>query len=144
MTGVGKSHAAASIMALGLDPRFDFSKAYWILAGIAGSIPNALRSAPPPGRVTSWTVDLAYEIDGREIPADWSTGIVPYDRSRPFEQPAPPAASDNGLLAHDLNDGLATWAFALTRGVSSRKMRSSRRRAPAMLTCPMRSGRPSC
>src|SRR6202171_3470263 len=29
VTGVGTAKAAASIMALGLDPRFDLSKAYW-------------------------------------------------------------------------------------------------------------------
>ena len=40
VTGVGKSQAAASIMALGLDPRFDLSKAYWILAGIGGIDPD--------------------------------------------------------------------------------------------------------
>src|ERR1700691_5365005 len=33
LTGVGTAKAAGSIMALGLDPRFDLSKAYWIVAG---------------------------------------------------------------------------------------------------------------
>ena len=36
VTGVGTARAAATIMALGLDPRFDLSKAYWVVAGIAG------------------------------------------------------------------------------------------------------------
>src|SRR6202030_4870015 len=36
LTGVGTARAAASIMALGLDPRFDLRKAYWLVAGIAG------------------------------------------------------------------------------------------------------------
>jgi purine nucleoside permease len=36
VTGEGKSHAAASIMGLGMDSRFDLSKAYWIVAAIAG------------------------------------------------------------------------------------------------------------
>ena len=53
VTGVGKSQAAASIMALGLDPRFDLSKAYWILAGIAVSTPTGLRSPPRSGPVPS-------------------------------------------------------------------------------------------
>src|SRR6202453_2634548 len=39
LTGVGTARAAASVMALGLDPRFDFSKAYWIVAGIGGGDP---------------------------------------------------------------------------------------------------------
>jgi purine nucleoside permease len=40
LTGQGTAHAAATIMALGLDPRFDLSHAYWIVAGIAGANPE--------------------------------------------------------------------------------------------------------
>src|ERR1700729_2945244 len=36
LTGMGTAKAAGSIMAIGLDPRFDLRKAYWIVAGIAG------------------------------------------------------------------------------------------------------------
>src|ERR1700730_16367514 len=36
VTGMGTARAAASIMALGMDPRFDLRKAYWLVAGIAG------------------------------------------------------------------------------------------------------------
>src|SRR5580692_3049674 len=36
VSGVGTARAAASIMALGMDPRFDLGKAYWLVAGIAG------------------------------------------------------------------------------------------------------------
>ena len=118
VTGAGKASAAASIMALGLDPRFDFSRAYWILAGIAGIDPN--RASIGSAVWASYIVDgdLAYEIDGREIPADWPTGIVAYDRAMPFEQPAPPAVSDNGILAYELNNGLANWAYRLTHNVA--------------------------
>jgi purine nucleoside permease len=117
VTGAGKSSAAASIMALGLDPRFDLNKAYWILAGIGGIDPS--QASVGSAVWASYVVDgdLAYEIDGREIPADWQTGIVAYDRATPFEQPTPPAVSDNGILAYDLDDGLATWAFGLTREI---------------------------
>jgi purine nucleoside permease len=117
LTGAGKSSAAASIMALGLDPRFDLSQAYWILAGIGGIDPK--QASVGSAVWASYIVDgdLAYEIDAREIPSDWPTGIVAYDRATPFEQPAPPAVSDNGILAYELNDGLATWAYGLTRNV---------------------------
>jgi purine nucleoside permease len=117
VTGAGKASAAASIMALGLDPRFDLSKAYWILAGIGGIDPNraSVGSAVWASHIVDG--DLAYEIDGREIPADWPTGIVAYDRATPFEPPTPPAVSDNGTLVYDLNEGLATWAYGLTRGL---------------------------
>lgn len=39
-TGVGATRAAASVMALGLDGRFDLSHAYWLVAGIAGGDPE--------------------------------------------------------------------------------------------------------
>src|SRR5271167_1208925 len=77
LTGQGTAKAASTIMALGLDPRFDLSKAYWVVAGIAGADPAkaTLGSAV----WTDWVVDgdLGYEIDAREIPADWTTGYVP-------------------------------------------------------------------
>ncbi len=113
LTGQGTAHAAATIMALGLDPRFDLSHAYWIVAGIAGGSPErvSLGSAV----WTRWVVDgdLGYEIDAREIPADWSTGYIPLRKTRPFE---PPAAPLDGQL-YALNNGLANWAFALTRDI---------------------------
>lgn len=75
-TGVGTARAAASVMALGLDPRFDFSKAYWIVAGIGGGDPTdvSLGSAVWADHVID--SDLAYEIDTREIPRNWATGMV--------------------------------------------------------------------
>src|ERR1700730_10358071 len=40
VTGEGALRGAASIMALGMDPRFDLSHAYWIVPAIAGIDPN--------------------------------------------------------------------------------------------------------
>ena len=39
-TGTGTNRAATSTLALGLDPRFDFSHAYWLVAAIAGVNPD--------------------------------------------------------------------------------------------------------
>ena len=39
VSGVDTARAAASVMALGMDPRFDLSRAYWLVAGIAGVNP---------------------------------------------------------------------------------------------------------
>jgi purine nucleoside permease len=111
VTGVGGLHAAATIMALGLDPRFDLSHAYWLIAAIAGGNPQqvSLGSAA----WARWVVDgnLAYQIDAREIPAGWSTGYVPLGKDRPFEEPAKPQAGQ----VYELNQGLVDWAFDLTR-----------------------------
>jgi purine nucleoside permease len=114
LTGVGNTKAAASIMALGLDPRFDLTHAYWLVAGIAGVDPEdaTLGSAA----WAEWLVDgdLAHEIDAREIPRDWKTGYVPLRRSVPYEQPA--GTPQDGQVFH-LNPGLMNWAFDLTRNV---------------------------
>jgi purine nucleoside permease len=111
LTGQGTAHAAATIMALGLDPRFDLSHAYWIVAGIAGASPDraSLGSAVWARRVVDG--ELAYEIDAREIPPGWPTGYVPLRKATPFEQP--PAPLDGQVYA--LNSNLAEWAFNLTR-----------------------------
>ena len=112
LTGVGTAKAAASIMALGLDPRFDLRKAYWLIAGIAGIDPadGSLGSAA----WAEWVVDgdLAHEIDPREVPAGWKTGYVPLRRSVPYEQPHQTVME--GQVFH-LNAALRDWAFDLTR-----------------------------
>ena len=110
-TGEGPTHMAASITALANDRRFDFSHAYWILAGIAGIDPNA-----GPAGSAAWASyvidgDLAYEIDAREIPSDWSTGYVPLGRSSPYQQPLPPASSINGVNLFQLNAPFVNWAY---------------------------------
>ena len=111
LTGQGTAHAAATIMALGLDPRFDLSRAYWVVAGIAGASPD--RASLGSAVWARWVVDgdLGYEIDAREMPPDWVTGFVPLRKTRPFEEPAAPL--DGQVFA--LNEGLAKWAFNLTR-----------------------------
>ena len=114
VTGVGTARAAASIMALGMDPRFDLTKAYWLVAGIAGVDPAdaTLGSAA----WAEWVVDgdLAHEIDAREIPPGWKTGYVPLRRSVPYELPR--NNQDSGEAYH-LNPALVRWAFQLTRNV---------------------------
>ncbi len=111
VTGMGTLRAASTIMALGLDPRFDLSHAYWVIAGIGGIDPQAgtLGSAV----WSDWVVDgdYAYEFDAREIPKEWTTGYLPLRKSKPFEGPR---TDENGLAFH-LNSGLVTWALERTK-----------------------------
>jgi purine nucleoside permease len=111
LTGPGTAHAASTIMAIGLDPRFDLSHAYWIIAGIAGGSPDRISLGS--AAWARWVVDgdLGYEIDPREMPPDWTTGYLPFRKARPFEQPATPV--DGQVFG--LNPGLTQWAFNLTR-----------------------------
>src|ERR1700688_4869588 len=129
LTGMGTAKAAGSIMALGLDPRFDLRKAYWMVAGIAGVDPADASLGSPAW--AEWVVDgdLAHEIDAREIPAGWKTGYVPLRKSVPYEQPR----ADQGEAFH-LNPALVDWAFHLTRDVplpDSESMQKDRARYPS-------------
>src|SRR5271163_4852512 len=127
LTGVGTAKAAASVMALGMDPRFDFSKAYWLVAGIGGGDPAdvSLGSAVWADHVVEG--DLAFEIDARQIPESWPTGYVPLRRGTPYEQPP---RVDYGE-AYTLNEPLVDWAVRLTQHVplaDSDQLRKSRAR----------------
>ena len=77
VTGMGSIKSAAATMALGLDPRFDLTHAYWLVAGIAGINPN--RASIGSAAWARYLVDgdLAHEIDPREVPKDWKTGYFP-------------------------------------------------------------------
>jgi purine nucleoside permease len=127
VTGVGTAKAAASVMALGLDPRFDLSKAYWIVAGIGGGDPAdvSVGSAVWADHVVDG--DIAFEIDARQIPESWPTGYVPLRKGSPYEQPAENLYGE----LYTLNPQLVGWAFHLTRDVpltDSDSLRKSRPR----------------
>jgi purine nucleoside permease len=115
LTGIGTADAAESVMALGLDPRFDLSRAYWLVAGIAGANPDA---APLGSAVwAEWIVDgdLAHEIDPREAPSDWPTGYVPLFKAHPYQMPR---SDDDGGTVYRLDPKLVEWAFELTRNIA--------------------------
>ena len=113
-TGGGVTNATATIMALGLDARFDLSQAYWVITGIAGADPQdcSLGSAA----WARWVVDgdLAYEIDGREIPADWPYGFVALGAHEPN-------TLEDGwtveTITFELDAALVDWAYALTKDI---------------------------
>ncbi|HVZ84952.1 MAG TPA: purine nucleoside permease [Terracidiphilus sp.] len=111
LTGQGTANAASTIMALGMDPRFDLTHAYWIIAGIAGGHPQRISLGS--AAWARWVVDadLAYEIDPREIPAGWTTGYIPLRKAKPFEEPAAP--TENQVF--EVNPALMQWAYELTK-----------------------------
>ncbi|MBL9186939.1 MAG: purine nucleoside permease [Opitutaceae bacterium] len=111
VTGVGTARSAATIMALGLDPRFDLSRSYWLVAGIAGIDPH---DGPLGAAVwAEWVVDgdLGHEIDAREKPADWTTGYIPLRKKKPYELPVDRSEGE----AYRLDSALVEWAYQLTK-----------------------------
>jgi purine nucleoside permease len=113
VTGEGTANSATAVMELGMDPRFDLTHAYWVVAGIAGINPEyaSIGSAAWARYVVDG--DLAYEIDAREIPHDWSTGLFPLESKRPFDPQGKPAEGQ----VFQLEPGLVQWAYDLTRNL---------------------------
>lgn len=119
VTGMGTARAASAIMALGLDPRFDLTKAYWLVAGISGFDPadGSIGSAA----WAEWLVDgdLSHEIDAREIPDDWETGYFPMFANEPYpESMAANAVNSKNGEVYRLNPTLTEWAYQLTKDIS--------------------------
>src|SRR5580692_11307292 len=108
VTGMGSVNSASAVMELGMDPRFDLSHAYWLVAGIAGVDPEdaSIGSAAWAEYVVDG--DLAHEIDSREIPPDWPTGYFPLESSRPYE-PNARIVAENQVFK--LNSKLVDWAY---------------------------------
>lgn len=117
VTGMGTAKASAAIMALGLDPRFELSKAYWLVAGIAGIDPQdgSIGSAVWAEYIVDG--DLAHHIDAREIPENWQSGYFPLFNTEPTRISEKQVTAYNGE-AVQLNPELARWAFALTKDIS--------------------------
>lgn len=111
-TGGGITNAATSIMALGTDTRFDLSKAYWLVTGIAGGDPLDVSLGTAAWSRSVVDGDLLYEIDAREIPKDWPYGMLPLGAKKPNDK-ADGWTVDT--INFPLNEGLAKWAYALTK-----------------------------
>ena len=117
VAGVGAVRAAASVMALGLDERFDMTAAYWLVSGVAGV--NPARASLGSVVLPEWVVDgnLCHEVDGREIPADWVDGFVPIGKGRPYEEPREARFNGDDGICFRLNAELVAWAFEVGQRV---------------------------
>lgn len=101
--GMGKVASSSSMMAIMLNPAFDFSQSYYLLTGVAGT---------PPSRGTigsvfwgSWLID--YDLGHR-----WAEGEVP--AGDPLFMPR---KGYEDVRLFQLDPALTTRAFALSRDV---------------------------
>ena len=113
VTGMGSINSGTAVMELGLDSRFDLSRAYWLVAGIAGVDPEDASIGSAAWAEYLVDGDLAYEIDAREMPADWPTGYFARGTKRPYDPHRPEPTGE----VFQLNPSLREWAFQLTRDV---------------------------
>src|ERR1700676_5141844 len=128
VTGVATAKAAASVMAVGMEARFDLTKAYWIVAGIGGGDPAGVSLGSAVWAEHVIDGDLAFEIDARQIPENWPTGYVPLRKAMPYEKPVR-SELEGGV--YTLNPDLVEWAVHLTQDVrlaDSESLRNARAR----------------
>lgn len=106
--------ASNQIMALGLDPRFDLTRSYWIVNGIAGVNPEVATEGSAAWARYVIDGDIAYEIDTREAPPDWPYGIMAIGNKSPKEKPVIPDWAPKPMQ-WTLNPTLVEWAFQFTK-----------------------------
>lgn len=117
--------ATELIMALCLDPRFDFRKTYWLITGIGGIDPA---SGPIGSAVWSENVvdgDALREIDELERPAGWPYGLFAIGTMAPNQAPAAHALSGGWggaelqyTMNYALNTSLVHWAYGVSKNFS--------------------------
>lgn len=110
-TGMGHANAAASTMALVLNPQFDLSHAYIVVTGIAGIDPNV--GTLGAAAWARYLVDfgLQQEFDAREAPPAWDSGYVGIGAADPATRPK----LDYGTEVFQLDEALLQRALALSR-----------------------------
>lgn len=145
-TGMGHANAAASVTALIFSRRFDLSRTYFLVAGIAGIDPK--RGTIGSAAWARYLVDygIAHEVDAREMPRSWRYGYFGIDTKNPDTKP--PLAYRTEVFK--LDEGLLQWALALSAGTSLTDDDTARRyrrhytgagaRPPSVLQCDTASG----
>ena len=111
VTGMGTAKSASAIMALGLDQRFDLTKSYWLIAGIAGIDPEDASIGSVAWSSYLVDGDLGFEIDSREIPEDWETGFFPLFSKGPYDAHRPSPIGE----VYQTNTGFRDWAFEVSK-----------------------------
>lgn len=106
-----RARARESVAALILSKQFDFSRTYWIVAGIAGVDPKAASLGSAAWARYVVDADPIYEVDEREIPADWPYGLYALETERPNVKGS--AEGSSGMV-WSLNWRLVDWAYGLT------------------------------
>jgi len=116
ISGTTLVNATASMMALGLDPRFDLSHSYILINGIAGVDPKwgSIGSAAWARYVVG---DVVREIDPREMPKDWPYGWFPTGSTEP-NPPRTDAPTWHRSNLYPMNAKLAEWAYAQTKDLN--------------------------
>ncbi|KAJ7667252.1 purine nucleoside permease [Mycena rosella] len=110
-TGEGEINAASSIAALVHSPCFDLTSTYFMIAGIAGVNPKVATIGSVTFARYAVQVGLQFEIDAREIPADFPTGYFGQFATAPDQFPG----TLYGTEVFEVNDALRQVAFGFAK-----------------------------
>ncbi len=140
--GMGHANAAASTLAVALDPQFDLRQTWFLIAGVAGIDP-----AQGTIGTATWArylvdVGIAHEIDAREMPKGWKTGYFGIFTKGPGIKPK----LDYLTEAFQLDEALLQKVLFLTkdakledsdtaRAYRARYKEAAARRAPSVIQC---------
>ncbi|MEZ2406191.1 purine nucleoside permease [Bosea sp. OAE752] len=102
--GMGKVNSSSSMQAILLDPAYDFSQAYFILSGVAGTPPS--RGTIGDVSWASWLVD--YDLGHRWAP----------EEGKPGEPVFMPRKGYESYRVFQLNPALVGWAVKLSQGTN--------------------------
>jgi purine nucleoside permease len=103
-----------SVAALILSPQFDLTRAYWLVSGIAGVDPKVASVGSAAWARYVVDADPIYEVDARDMPADWPYGLYSNDAERPNVKGK---AEGSSAMAWTLDKGLVDWAYTLTKDI---------------------------
>jgi purine nucleoside permease len=101
LVGMGKASSASTMMAILKDPRFDFSKTYFITSACAGGNPNL---------VTTGSVCIADKAMDIEYGYRW---VNKEDKNGNYQYEPMQSQASNGQLIY--NKKLVDWAYNLTK-----------------------------
>lgn len=113
-TGEGEINAATTISFLLASSKFDFTKSYWLLAGIAGGEPNQVSIGAVTFAKYAVQIGLQYQVAHREIMEshpEWPTGYFNYGTGSPWDYPG----SVYGTEVFELNENLRDRALELSK-----------------------------
>jgi purine nucleoside permease len=112
-TGEAEINAASTITALYLSPLFNLTTTYFLIAGIAGINPYQGTTGTAAFARFAVQAALQYEIDSREIPANWSTGYFALGTLQPGQYPE----NIYGSEVFELNVNLRDKALSLASNI---------------------------
>lgn len=109
-TGESEINAATTITSVVLSGKFDLAETYFMIGGIAGVSPKKSTLGGVALSRFAVQVALQYEFDAREMPANFTTGYLPYGTYYPGQYPTTLYGTEVLEVSEDLRQ--AAYAFA--------------------------------